>query len=95
MRKNLECFTHLEMYNRDPSKDCKSLFLQYVFVVHCLHNCVISASFSCGIETVFSMESMRMPRHVTDVDGGTNFLGLISRPKSVKRFLIKLKQRPF
>ena len=77
---------------KGTNKDCKSFFPQYVLVLCCVHSEVISASFSCGMDTVYWMKSISIPRQVMEVDGGTNFLALISKPSSAKIFLRKVKQ---
>ena len=53
---------------------------------------MLSASFSGGIDIVLLMESIRISKQVTRVDGGTNFGGLMSRPSSTSKFFRKWKE---
>ena len=63
-----------------------------VLVVQSLHISLISFKFSSGTNMVWFYESIRMPRHVAAVVGGTNFVCPISRlrffNKSIKMYML-------
>ena len=46
--------------------------MQYVLVVHSIHNCLISSNLASGMEIVLSIVLTMMAKHTTEVDGGTN-----------------------
>ena len=73
---------HLATYSREPRSDCSSLFVQVFLEVHLWQISLIASNLSVGIDTVKSTVFTTIPRQVTFVEGGTNFLLLIVKPNS-------------
>ena len=70
-KKNLEYFTHFEIYNREPRRDCNWFFEHVFLCCHCAIKSLISLNFELGIDKVKLEVSTKMPRHMTFVEGVT------------------------
>ena len=77
--------THFETYNKEPNNDCNCRFEQNFLFCHWLHISMILSSLSGGTEMVLVLVLIRIPKQIEDVDGATNFFGLMVRPKSCNK----------
>ena len=78
---------HLLIYSSDPSKDCNCCFVTTFLWVHVLQVFLISCNVSSGMDSVFCIVSTWIPKHVTHVEGGTNFESLTSKPRSCNKII--------
>ena len=63
-RKNLEFFTHFEMYNSDPNKDCSSFLVHLVLFFQDSHILEIFSNFSNGTDTVKFSVLISTPKQI-------------------------------
>ena len=67
-----------------PTMTVIAFLSRIILFFHWLHISMILSSLSGGTDMVLVSVLIRIPKQIRDVDGATNFFGLMVRPRWVK-----------